>query len=338
MKETINFWITRDGLARLRTRGYGVDRKHELVPLQERDRTEEGVPAVVTEVRVLSGSPLIDLVKEVQQECDEAGETFLVTGSVVRQYTRREIKDAAVLCLKIRGTFEPAGEECGTAYDDSGACGICGSGGRQVNELILPRAKIPRKDDIAMTIASEFVVSRQFVVACEQSRLRGLKFLPIRDAESGMLLKDWRQLVPESSSAEVVAPTSYGTTPFDVFGGDFSQERRTKVAGYVWDSLSRNIPAGAVGAMMVAAEGPAGVMRCPNGDKIGGIRFSELHVKLIGADESDFFATRQFVGLRSGFVRPYRELLFSQRMSQVLLESGMKGLDVEPVHVVEGIE
>jgi len=79
-------------------------------------------------------------------------------------------------------------------------------------------------------------------------------------------------------------------------------------------------------------------MRCPNGDKIGGSRFSELYVKPAGPNESELVATRQFIGLRSGFLRPFRELLISQRMWQVLQESGMKGLDVEPVHVVEATE
>src|SRR5438045_1245767 len=42
--------------------------------------------------------------------------------TITRTYTAEELDAANVLHLVITSTFEPAGEECGTTYDESVAC------------------------------------------------------------------------------------------------------------------------------------------------------------------------------------------------------------------------
>jgi len=41
-----------------------------------------------------------------------------------REYTKEDTESAEVFRLKINPCFEPAGEECGTRYDDSASCSI----------------------------------------------------------------------------------------------------------------------------------------------------------------------------------------------------------------------
>ena len=79
--------------------------------------------------------------------------------------------------------FEPEGEECGTIYDDSTSCPLCGSGAKQLSPLILKRYSIPRAD-MAMTIADgdEIIVSERFVKIVKEQGLSGMIFLPVYSA------------------------------------------------------------------------------------------------------------------------------------------------------------
>ena len=48
--------------------------------------------------------------------------------------------DKAVLFMVgITTTFEPAGEECGTVYNESGVCVICGANRKRIGELKLKK-------------------------------------------------------------------------------------------------------------------------------------------------------------------------------------------------------
>src|SRR5438093_1063727 len=51
-----------------------------------------------------------------------------------RSYTDTELAAAQLLSFFVTSVFEPAGEECGTVYDESTACPVCGAGRSQVSD------------------------------------------------------------------------------------------------------------------------------------------------------------------------------------------------------------
>src|SRR5262249_22702448 len=97
-----------------------------------------------------------------------------------RSYTRAELARARLFQLRINAVFEPAGEQCGTAYDDSTACQHCGAGRRQVSDLILDLRKVPTTKDIARTIADEWIVSQRFAQLLLDAEISGFELRPVR--------------------------------------------------------------------------------------------------------------------------------------------------------------
>ena len=78
--------------------------------------------------------------------------TYLILGwDYKRIYSKDEFRQAQ--CFQITPhIYRLCGENYGTAYDDSSACPICGSGARQLSPLKLSKSKMPRTD-LAMTFA-----------------------------------------------------------------------------------------------------------------------------------------------------------------------------------------
>ena len=90
-----------------------------------------------------------------------------------RHYSRRELDEAELFHVSPGRVFEPAGEECGTEYDESTACPECGAGATQVSELRLDLRKVPHRTDFAETIAGEQIVSQRLAECLIDARLQG---------------------------------------------------------------------------------------------------------------------------------------------------------------------
>src|ERR1700733_12730164 len=80
--------------------------------------------------------PRFEQVGRLQRELNEkTGKPFFHGWDIVRHPSRQEFEQAGLFLLKITAVFEPAGEQCGTAYDETFACPKCGTGARQVGPL-----------------------------------------------------------------------------------------------------------------------------------------------------------------------------------------------------------
>jgi hypothetical protein len=214
-----------------------------------------------------------------------------------RRYTAGDVSKAKLFLLCRIATFEPAGEECGTQYDESVACPSCKSGARQVSPLFLDWKRIPKSKDIARTIAGEIVVSKRMVEIFERHSITGAKFGPVcHRPVSSAKSADWFQLLITSCDAEVAAPTKLGINPFD--------------------------------------EDMTGQYRCPLGDLIGLARLSEVSIVRSSYNGFDIVASRQYVGTRGGLIRPERFLLASPKLQQVIKEEKIKGCEVEVAHLI----
>jgi len=256
------------------------------------------VAATVRKIKLSAGDPRLHRVGELNSAIQKDHNDFFFHGwDIQRTYLMDELQKAEVFLLCRVPTFEPAGEECGTKYDESRACNHCGAGAQQTTPLFLDWKRIPKSKDIARTIGGEIVVSLRLVKCFEQHSITGVQFQPIRHRPaSSAACRDWFQLVVESSDAEVNPQTRTGINPFD--------------------------------------EDKAGDYRCPMGDLIGLARLSEVWISRSSSDGSDIITSHQFVGVRRGLLRPERFLLVSPKLRRAIEGERLRGCRFEVAYLV----
>jgi len=219
----------------------------------------------------------------------EFGKSFFFGWSIKRKYTSKELNSANLFHLKVAKTFEPAGEECGTIYDDSLACEICGVGRKQLNNLTLAFSSIPKKD-ISRTIAGEVIVSEKFVKAYELAKLNGAIFKPVvfKSKKEGFF-----QLI---SKAELKLShlTIAGIDPFDL-----------------------------------STESEGEIYKCPKGHTIGLNLLSEPYIESITENNFDFYATEQKIGIRRGLLNPQPLFLCSPAFRNLVIKEKLSGFEFE---------
>jgi len=248
-------------------------------------------------IRRLELSPADPLMAQLSAEEAEAraqGRTIFTYWNIRRTYTPAELARAELIQLLLSIMFEPAGEECGTLYDYSGACRACGAGRVQISELILDINTIPKRADVAFTIArDELVFSERLANLVKEEGLSGVTLRPVRHDGRKPPDSAWFQPVFTSSPVVAVGPTKYGDGP----------------------------------------TGPFEKSACPPGHVMGNGVVSELYIERRSWDGSDFVRTRDLVGVRRGLAAPYPLLLVSQRCWRLLNERKLKGFAPEVVHL-----
>lgn len=264
-------------------------------------RPEEGhrIGDLIRSVDLDTSDPRFKRVGTLQQELLRSqNSAFFYGWKVHREYTEVEFRCADRILLGITSVFEPPGELCGTRYDETSGCRVCGAGAAQVSDLILDCSKIPKRKDIAITIAREIVVSQAFAEALMSVQATGCSFRPVYDhRRQGSPNPMWHQLIVDVAVADIVSPTRAGSDPF-------SPE-------------------------------PRPVCSCSKGGIFGLNLLSELFVSLPQTyQESDFVSTRQHIGTRRGLLRPRRLILLSRKVRELVLSKNLRGFDFEIAHVV----
>ncbi|MGJ1205046.1 hypothetical protein [Sphingobacterium lactis] len=195
MKETLELRINYDYAHLLfkADEGKNLGTAVKLVELSKDDPRYRQVPIIAEEVR---------------KKYDRG---FFFGWQIKRNYSKKELDTATLLHLKIKVVFEPTGEDCGTLYDETTACEICGANRKQSRPLILIKGMIPKKD-IARTIGGEVVVSEKFVKAARQRNLKGLQLSPIN-------VEKYYQLTA-NTELELLPKTIVGINPFDLSTSD----------------------------------------------------------------------------------------------------------------------
>jgi hypothetical protein len=138
-----------------------VDAEHfeELFSVEE-GRLGEAVFVVRLET---SDRRFPDLAK-LQAKHRAKGASFFYGWEYIRKYTQSELENAQLFQFSIAKHMEPTGEECGTVYDDSGACPHCGVGRRQQSVLRLDLTRLPKASAFAQTIARDERVAMATIV------------------------------------------------------------------------------------------------------------------------------------------------------------------------------
>lgn len=159
-------------------------------------------------VEIAKNDPRFEKARLLSEEIKKKyNDFFFLYSEIRRQYDKKELDAATLLHLRIKAVFEPTGEECGTLYDETAACEICGANRKQSSPLILKKGTIPKKD-IARTIGGEVAVSERFVNAARQRNLKGLQLSPIN-------VEKYYQLTADKE-IELTPNTVAGVNPFDL--------------------------------------------------------------------------------------------------------------------------
>jgi hypothetical protein len=249
----------------------------------------------VTIIKIEKGSSEYQSIKEISKKVkDNYTESFFYGWAVKRTYSKSEIKKANLFHLCISSVFEPAGEECGTLYDESVGCEICGALRIKKSPLIIKRSSVPAKD-IAKTIAGEIIVSEKFAKTCKQRSLKGL-LLETVVFDKGT--SNFFQLFA-SSKLELSHSTVAGINPFD---------------------------------LSTCNDGE--IYKCPEGHTIGLNLLSEPYVlnsQSIG--KFDFFASKQNIGVKRGLLRPEPIYFCSLAFREMIEEEKLTGFEFEIANI-----
>lgn len=168
----------------------------------------------VRKVVVDTSDPLFAEIGRLHRAFRAQGGYFFSGREYYRHYTRRELDQADLLHVWPKRVFEPAGEECGTTYDDAKACPECGAGAQQTSPLFLDGRRIPKNVDFARTIADETVVSRRVVEVFRE--LTGVEFEAVLLSNmGGMPSENHFQLKVVGQPVELDPATRAGEDPFD---------------------------------------------------------------------------------------------------------------------------
>jgi hypothetical protein len=262
---------------------------------------KNGLRRTLTAIRkvvIESSDPRFARIGQLQEELrSTTGKSFFYGWDLQRRYTKREMAAASLVHVIWRRTFEPSGEECGTVYDESSACNLCGAGAKQVGWLTLDGRRLPT-GDFATTIGGEYIVSRRAKAIFDAEHVTGWQLDPVYLKGRGptVRLSDWFQLVVVSNPVEIAPPTVAGDGPFNL------------------DPQNKN--------------------RCPLGHVIGLNLISEVWIKMPPAGVGDILHSRQLVGTRRGLLRPEPRLLVTPRVREMVVAHGLKGWQFEVAHTV----
>lgn len=263
-----------------------------------------------TIIHITREDPKFERIKVLEKEIKEKHSDYLyIYSNIKRTYSKTEYESAILLQLIIKTTFEPAGEEYGTLYDESTACDICGSNRTQLSPLTLKKGSIPKKD-IARTIAGEVIVSEKFVDAFKLRSLKGAVFNPIICGKGNSGYYQVNAFVELELSAKTIA----GVNLFDYSEG--SEAREFTIAGGYPVKFEKEI------------------YKCPKGHTIGLNLLSESHVlNSESIKEYDFFASKQKIGVKRGLLRPEPIYFCSQAFRKMIVEEKLSGFDFEVAHI-----
>lgn len=239
---------------------------------------------------------------------EKYGAGFFFGWRIKRKYSILELDTALLLHMKIKPVFEPAGEECGTIYDESLSCKICGANRKQVGELKLKKGSIPNKD-IARTIAGEIIVSKKFAEAFKRYCLRGVSFEPVV-LDKGIF--NYYQLVASSPELELTKNTIAGNNPFEYSEGS-SDTSNFSVYNVIFEPE---------------------VYKCPKGHTIGLNLLSEAYVSNSPSiHEYDFFVSKQKIGVKRGLLRPESIYFCSLAFKKMIEEEKLSGFEFEIANI-----
>ena len=248
--------------------------------------------------------------KEINKKVKEKfGKSIFGFWNVKRSYTKKELVEAKLFHFKIKTTFEPTGEECGTLYDETFTCKICGANKKQISSLILKKGSIPKKD-IARTIGGEIVVSDRFVNAIKQRKMKGLALTPVNFEKQPSTYYQLTANMEVDLSHRTVA----GVNAFDF--SESSEGTDFTIQGGYHIKFEKEI------------------YKCYKGHTIGLNILSEPYVLNSPLIKGfDFFVSKQKIGVKRGLLSPEPVYICSPALKKMVKEEKLSGFEFEIAHI-----
>ena len=308
----------------------------------------------IRKVVIRTDDSRLPMISQLRRELHARNEMLFAGWHFIRKYSSTELEAAELFHMQITAVFEPAGEECGTVYDWSVGCPVCGAGRVARDGLSLNLRKAPRSKDISRTIArDEWIVSQRLAEVLVDAGLTGLELRPVRhlgapatvDCQSSVA---GRELLQRAAAAGL----KDGTAPFSVWLNREEQRdllsaamaarseavamRRHATARTVpvWYQLIITSPALRLSATTRFGSQPfdLGESRedvCPMGDTLGMGLISPAYIRHEQVVEHDFMRTAECSGTRRGILVPHPEILISPRAFRLLREHRIKGFEAD---------
>jgi hypothetical protein len=324
--------------------------------------SDEGKPlGLVRVIHVDSNDPRIDEIKRLQEALHD-NDDFLFAGCYKWfEYSPEELKKAELFRLHITAVFEPAGEDCGTVYEEGEACPICGAGASQRTVLVLDLRKAPKRKDIARTIADEWIVNQRLAELLLDSGMLGYRLGRVRHraryeddpfdldatrsgrkllqrAEQEQIARDSWEFYVWLNRADQAELTQKAQEEYVARRARKARQQPWKQLPPWYQLLITGKRPSVVGpthfAINPLEEDVKGEYRCPKGHVAGLNLVSEVYVPRKEWDGSDILCTSTMVGLRSGVLRPTPILLVTPRVVRLLQENDVKGYRIERAHFV----
>lgn len=324
---------------------------------------DEGVNLYgIVKIRIRDDAPRFQEIGRLQRQMNSQRpkEWFFYGWDSRRRYSPKEMEAAELFHLSITSAFEPAGEECGTVYDDSQVCPKCGAGWKQASDLVLDLRKAPKSKTIASTIADEIIISQRLAEAMVDARITGVELRQVKhkaryedDAIDLSKVPSGRELLRRAEAAGAPHPTGpfwvwlnreEQREPLDRAYEEYARIATARAARHrkpmpVWYQpvfVSRRTAISPPTRFGIDPfnEDPEGEYRCPEGHVKGLNLLSEVSVARDSWDGSDIVCTAEMVGTRRGLLRPAPLILISRRFLDVLRKVEGKGYDIEVAHLV----
>lgn len=229
------------------------------------------------------------------------------------KYTDKELDGADLFRIKILNTIDTCGEECGTKYDESISCPICGAGRKQVGLLKLSSNLSFAGYDIYKTIGGEIIVTKRFQELLLKNNIQGIIFQPI--IINGEISPYFMQLIA-TVSIDISHKTRFGIDYFDKMNIPSSNEKTINICGH-------NITI------------PKEIYVCPNHDLLGLCLLSELFIdkESFRLHHYDFMKTMQYVGVKRGMLRPEPLYVCSKSFFEMIKRENIYGMEFDIAHI-----
>jgi hypothetical protein len=325
-------------------------------------RPNEGVwlGDTVIKVQVPTSDPRYQELCQLERQLALHDEYLFLGWNIHRKYTRREMDSAEAILIQPKRVFEPAGEECGTDYDESSGCPLCRAGAAQVSELRLDLRKAPKNSDIAKTIAGETIISQRFAELISDTRMKGFEFGRVRhkaryedDPIDLSKIPTGREILRRAKAAGAPHPTgrfwvwlnrAENQAQSEHARREYAAMRRSKSRkrgrpAPVWYQLFATSSVDLVPPTRTGIDpcddDSRGEHLCPRGDTIGLNLLSEIALsrQQFIENDCDIAHTNQFIGVRRGVLRPERMYVVSSRLWRSLVENNIKGFRFEVAHL-----
>jgi hypothetical protein len=333
----------------------------KYAPMLFADDEGKRLGSFVRKIEIESSHPKFQEIGRLDQQLSKRPNEFFFAGWIVRRrYKEDELNAAPCFQLTIMPTFEPAGEQCGTIYDESAACPKCGAGAPLLSDLRLDLRKVPKNKDLARTIAGEWIVSQRLAERLVDGGLTGFELRRVR--HKARYQDDLLDLDKVPTGHEIIrraeaAGAPLGTWQFSVWSNrpknhSLLERARAEYIAMrkatarlknsstpVWyllvvtSACAEIVPPTRIGDDPFN-HGPEGEHCCPLGDTIGLNVISEVSVLAQSRGNNDIVCTRQFIGDRAGVLRPKPLILVSPRAWKLFEAENVKGAYFEVVHLV----